>query len=206
MSSELGGKLRQRGLTEPAGEFETAPSRGDGVGERRAEMAGLPKARISLALWNLRSIHNVASILRTADGFAVDTVYFIGTTPHPTLKRDSRLSHVRTKMDRVFAKTSLGAEKSLNLLRYDCLEEALATIDKPTQIIALEQSPDSHVLPDLPKLKDDVLLIIGEERHGLPPEILKLCDSSIEIKMQGIKESLNVSVATGIALYSISQS
>ena len=158
---------------------------------------------ISLALWNLRSIYNVASILRTADGFGVDNVFFIGTTPHPTLKHDPRLPHVRTKMDRVFAKTSLGAEKSLNLARYDTLEAVIATLSKNTQILALEQSKNSHILPSLPELQPEILLIIGEERHGLPPEIIKQASNSIEIKMRGQKESLNVSVATGIALYTI---
>ena len=159
--------------------------------------------KISLALWNLRSVSNVASILRTADGFGVKSVYFIGTTPHPTLSNDPRLPHIRAKMDRVFAKTSLGAEKHLNLAYYGSVEELQAKLPRPKQIIALEQTQASRVLPDLPKLEDEILLIVGEERNGLPPEITDVCDSCVEIKMRGTKESLNVAVATGIALYAL---
>jgi tRNA G18 (ribose-2'-O)-methylase SpoU len=158
---------------------------------------------ISLALWNLRSVENVASILRTADGFGVQSVYFIGTTPHPTLKNDPRLPHVRAKMDRVFAKTSLGAEQSLALTYCTDFTSLRALLPAQTQIIALEQTKGSHILPNLPQLAPEILLVVGEERHGLPPEVLALADSAIEIPMFGAKESFNVSVATGIALYAL---
>ncbi len=168
--------------------------------------------KISLALWNLRSIENVASILRTADGFGVQAVYFIGTTPYPTLKdasgriNDTRLPHIRALLDKKFAKTSLGAEQNFaenHAFHHDSFADLQRSLPPKTQIIALEQTPKSHVLPDLPKLQSEVLLVIGEERHGLPPEVLSQCNAAIEIPMRGCKESFNVAVATGIALYAL---
>ncbi len=158
---------------------------------------------INLALWNLRSTENVAAILRTADAFAVQTVYFIGDTPHPSLDNDRRLPHVCMKMDRVFAKIALGAEKFLKLAYYEDLDQLLAILEPEVQIVALEQASDSHVLPALPTLKDNVMLIVGEERHGLPQMVLDRTDAIMEIPMLGRKESLNVSVAAGIALYAL---
>ncbi|MCL2038387.1 hypothetical protein FWG86_00565 [Candidatus Saccharibacteria bacterium] len=163
-------------------------------------------------MWNLRSIANVASILRTADCLGIQTVYFIGTTPHPSLPGDPRLPHVRALLDQKFAKTSLGAEKSLNLAYFpdftelqDHLNRASSPKSPQPQILALEQAPGSYHLPDLPQLQDHILLIVGEERHGLPPDLLAKCNATLEIPMLGQKESLNVAVATGIALYALEQ-
>ena len=164
---------------------------------------GTKRPNISLALWNLRSIENVASILRTADGFGVQAVHFIGTTPHPTLENDTRLPHIRALLDKKFAKTSLGAEHNLALNYHDNFSDLQRALPSKTQIIALEQTPKSHILPNLPELQEEVLLVIGEERHGLPPEVLDQCAAAIEIPMFGKKESFNVAVATGIALYAL---
>lgn len=161
------------------------------------------RPKISLVLWNLRSVENVASILRTADGFDVQAVYFIGTTPYPTLENDTRLPHIRAALDRKFAKTSLGAEQNITLAYFPTIMNLLDSPLSDFQIIALEQTPTSVILPAMPGIKNNVLLVVGEERHGLTPEVLALCDASIEIPMYGKKESFNVAVATGIALYAL---
>ncbi|MDR0980039.1 MAG: hypothetical protein LBM12_02730 [Candidatus Nomurabacteria bacterium] len=161
---------------------------------------------ISLALWNLRSTENVASILRTADGFGVANVYFIGTTPYPELPNDPRLPHIRKNMTQKIAKISLGAEQTLTLAHYDDIDKLYKVLPKSTQVIALEQAPNSHILPNLPPLSNEILLVVGEERHGLPSSELYKVSDTVEIPMRGQKESFNVAVATGIALYALTTS
>ena len=154
---------------------------------------------------NIRSTHNIGAILRTADGFGVSHVYCTGYTPYPTLPGDTRLPHLRNKLTGQIHKTALGAETTMPIAQSDDLASTLAAITAAGyQLVALEQSPQAVMLPDFtPPQK--IALLLGEEVHGIPTDLLAKCRAVIEIPMQGKKESFNVSVATGITLYGITQ-
>lgn len=158
---------------------------------------------IVLLLHNIRSIHNVGSIMRTAEGFGLKSVVFSGYTPHPRVENDPRLPHIIEKIERELHKTALDAEKMLSV-RY--CDDPLAVVTEfrqaGYQILALEQSPSSVNLHDF-KLHQPALVILGEEVQGIPPELLTTADVTLEIPMNGQKESFNVSVATGICLYQL---
>lgn len=158
---------------------------------------------IVLLLHNIRSIHNVGSIMRTAEGFGLKSVVFSGYTPHPRVENDPRLPHIIEKIERELHKTALDAEK---LLSVSYCDDPLAVVTEfrqaGYQILALEQSPSSVNLRDF-KLHQPALVILGEEVQGIPPELLTTADVTLEIPMNGQKESFNVSVATGICLYQL---
>jgi 23S rRNA (guanosine2251-2'-O)-methyltransferase len=153
---------------------------------------------------NIRSSHNVGSILRTADGFGVSRVYFTGYSPYPTQPNDTRLPHVRLRVTKDLHKVALGAELHVPNQHHHNVYQLLSDLKEGGyQLVALEQTANSVKLdqftPDGP-----VALLLGEEVHGITKDLLKLCDAAIEIPMNGHKESFNVSVATGIALYQLS--
>ena len=153
---------------------------------------------------NIRSTHNVGAFFRTADGFGVSKIIFSGYTPYPTLEHDTRLPHFADKLTRQIHKTALGAETMVPFERYD--EPPLAELKaQGFAVVGLEQDERSVMLPDY-KVPSKVALLLGNEIDGIYPELRAQCDALIEIPMQGGKESFNVSVATGIALYHLSTS
>ncbi len=159
--------------------------------------------RLVLIVHNIRSTHNVGSILRTADGFGVAHVYFTGYTPYPTQAEDTRLPHIRNKLTEQIHKTALGAELSVPNEHIDNILTLIGALKGAGYAItALEQSENSTPLNKF-KSPEKVALLLGEETKGITPDLLGLCDSTLEIPMSGRKESFNVSVATGIALYQI---
>jgi tRNA G18 (ribose-2'-O)-methylase SpoU len=153
---------------------------------------------------NIRSTHNVGSILRTSDGFGVTKVFCTGYTPYPTLPAETRLDHIHTKLTTQIHKTALGAEATMPVEHFD---EPMPVLTKLKaggyELIALEQSPRAVMLPRFTPQAQKIALLLGEEVHGIPPELLRQCDQIIEIPMRGKKESFNVSVAAGIALYAL---
>ncbi len=154
---------------------------------------------------NIRSTHNVGAILRTADGFGVTNVFLTGYTPYPTLPGDARLPHLRDKLTAQIHKTALGAEATMPITQSDDLAPVLTQLKKDGyNIAALEQSPKSVPLPNFVATGDTALLL-GEEVNGILPELLAQCNTIVEIPMHGKKESFNVSVAAGIAMYVLSQ-
>lgn len=148
---------------------------------------------------NIRSTHNVGSIFRTCEGFGVSKIILSGYTPYPVVPSDSRLPHIREKLTSQIHKTALGAEE---MIPFEYQEQTdLAALKKDGyRIVGLEQNTRSVMLPDY-KVPEKVVLLLGEEVHGVTEDLLGQCDDLIEIPMQGRKESFNVSVATGIALY-----
>ena len=151
---------------------------------------------------NIRSTHNVGSIFRTCEGFGVSRVLLTGYTPYPLLKNDSRLPHVSEKLTAQIHKTALGAETMVPF-EYQEHPDLGALARDGYEIVALEQSPTSINLRDY-HAPQKLALLLGEEVHGIPNELLKQCPTILEIPMVGTKESFNVSVATGIALYALS--
>lgn len=158
---------------------------------------------IALILDNIRSAHNVGAILRSADVFAVSTIYSVGITPYPAIKNDTRLPHIREKNTILIAKTALGAERTINLEHYDVIEDIVDKLKKKGwYVFGLEQHNDSIPIGEA-IIEGSTAIIIGNEVNGLESKTIALCDKIIEIPQFGKKESLNVSVATGIALYQI---
>lgn len=142
-----------------------------------------------LILPDIRSGHNVGAMFRTVDAAGVDKIYLCGYTvqpPHPQLD-----------------KVSLGAEKWIpwehRAQTWRLLKELK---EKGYNIVALEQTKQSvNIFKWKPKFP--LALILGNEVRGVSSGLLKYCDTTVEIPMRGKKESLNVSVAAGIALYAI---
>jgi 23S rRNA (guanosine2251-2'-O)-methyltransferase len=150
---------------------------------------------------NLRSAHNVGSLLRTAEGLGVVRVWLSGYSPYPLAQHDERLPHLAQKIDRQIQKTALGAGKFVNW-RYESDITKLITElhGEDFTIAALEQAPGAIKLPDF-KPPDKLAIIVGREVEGIEPEILELCDVMLEIPMLGRKESFNVAQAAAMALY-----
>lgn len=150
---------------------------------------------------NLRSCHNVGSLLRTAEGLGVAQVLCTGYTPYPLQKDDPRLPHEAQKLHKQISKTALGAEDTQS---WEHAEDIFAVIDRFRQedyvICALEQTPSSIALPTF-ATPDKLVLIIGREVEGLEPAVLEACDIHLEIPMFGQKESFNVVQAAAMALY-----
>lgn len=156
---------------------------------------------VVLLAHNLRSTHNVGSLLRTAEGLGVKKVYFTGYTPYPLIDNDTRLPHESAKLSKQIHKTALGAENSILWEQNSDIETVIEDLKEQSySITGLEQLPNSTKLNDYRPPKN-VALILGREVEGLEPEVAKLCDTIIEIPMRGKKESFNVVQAAAIALY-----
>ena len=161
-----------------------------------------------VVLHNIRSCYNVGAILRTAEGLGLKKVVLSGYTP--TVQDTNLLPHMREKLDREIHKTALGAE---NMLRI-CIPESISALLGSFrvlgwQIVGLENNISRRPIYKLnePKLKEvlsqKIVLVLGEEVNGINPELYDLIDLFVEIPMRGKKESFNVSVAAGIAMYGI---
>jgi len=152
----------------------------------------LSQCEILPVLDNIRSVYNVGSIFRTANGFGVTQIVLGGITPTP--------DHPR------FAKTSLGAELSI---QWEYVRNTPSFISKlkedDYQIICLEKTTESILLEDLPKcqLTKKLALVVGNEKMGVDPQIMRSGDFLCAIPMLGTKESHNVCVAFGIALFQL---
>ncbi len=149
------------------------------------------KKELYVLLDNIRSLHNVGSIFRTCDGAGVKKVFLCGQTGYPPREE--------------IHKTAIGAEKTVEWAYYIDALDCIAELKKRgIELVALEQSKGSV---DYKKYKPNgpVCLVVGHEIEGVSDEILKACDKAIEIPMHGQKQSLNVSVAFGIAIYDLSE-
>lgn len=150
-----------------------------------------------LVLDNLRSVHNVGSIFRTANAAGVEKIYLCGTTPTPLDRR----GHKRKD----FAKVALGAEDSV---LWEYAESSPSCVEKlkseGVYLIALEHDKHSvdYKTVDVSE-KEQVAFIVGGEVEGIMHEVIQRADIIAEIPMLGTKESLNVTIALGIALYRI---
>lgn len=159
---------------------------------------------ITVIAHNIRSAHNVGSIFRTCEGFGVKKIILSGYTPYPTLPNDTRLPHISEKLTKQIHKTALGAEVMVSFEHYDNIVTWLDENSRhdPLPIVALEQHTNSIRLQDF-RPPARLALLLGEEVHGIAPELLSYCETVLEIPMHGDKESFNVSVASGIALYAL---
>lgn len=170
---------------------------------------------IYLILDNIRSRENVGSIFRTADGAGVKKIFLCGITPKPCTKAPfvhpvyniqsvqwAPLYSDRQQLDKI-SKTALGAEKWVPWeYRCDTWRVIMELKKSGVFVLGLENTKDAENIfmlrSSIPK---HLALVLGNEVRGLSSAILKKCDKIITIPMYGRKESLNVAVATGIALY-----
>ena len=161
--------------------------------------------KLAVIAHNMRSIHNVGSLLRTADGLGVDLVCLSGYTAYPAKDNDERLPHLAKKLDSQIHKTALGAEHSVKWRHEDTLEQAVQKLKEDGyKIVALEQNDKSILLSEYTNRPDNIALLLGSEREGLSKEELEYADQIIEIPMKGSKESFNVVQAAAICLYTVS--
>jgi len=152
------------------------------------------KPEIAVLLHNVRSTHNVGSIFRTADAAGVSHVYLSGYTPTPI----DRFGRPRKDV----TKTALGAESSVPWTYDKHPAPRIARLRSlGWRIIGVEQDVRS-LNYRTQRFDTDTLFILGNEVRGLSRPLRELCDALIEIPMRGKKESLNVSVAAGIVLFS----
>ena len=146
-----------------------------------------------IILPNIRSSFNVGSIFRTADAVGISKIFLVGYTPCPYDKFK--------RPNKEIAKTALGAEKTVEWEHADDIFPLLEQLKKDGfQIIAVEQAENSVDYKTV-NLKDKNVFMFGSEVCGLEKEILEKCEIVAEIPMLGEKESLNVSVSVGVALF-----
>ena len=157
--------------------------------------------KIVLIAHNLRSTHNVGSLLRTAEGLGVAYVYLTGYTPFPVAENDPRLPHLANKINKQIAKTALGAERLASWNHFENIKDVITKLKNDGfTICALEQTSGSIELPSY-KVPAKIAIIVGREVEGIEPEVLDLCDKTLEIPMFGQKESFNVVQAAAMALF-----
>jgi tRNA G18 (ribose-2'-O)-methylase SpoU len=148
------------------------------------------KFPIVLIIENIRSNYNVGSIFRTADSANIEAIYICGYSPTP----------YKTEVE----KTALGATKTVPWKYFNSIEEPINELKSRGYSIAALEICDKSI--DYRKVKIDcypLALILGNEIIGVSDDALSICDFAIEIPMYGLKHSLNVSVATGIAIYEL---
>jgi 23S rRNA (guanosine2251-2'-O)-methyltransferase len=150
---------------------------------------------------NIRSTHNVGAIFRTSEGFGVHKIILSGYTPFPAIPHDPRLPHIAQKLTAQIHKTALGAETIVPFEHQDTPDVATLKAEG-YRIVGLEQDSRSVMLPNY-QPPQKIALLLGEEVEGIEASLRSTCDDLIEIPMHGQKESYNVSVATGIALYAL---
>lgn len=165
----------------------------DEISLNRASLDNLSKVRklpVYVVLHNIRSNYNVGSIFRSSDGAMIEKLFLCGYTPHPPRKE--------------ILKTALGATESVN---WEYTKNTLDVIKQikslGLKIVALELTDRSIPYYDFNKIDFPICLVVGNEISGVSQEILDHCDYAIEIPQYGIKQSLNVAVAYGIAIFKL---
>ena len=150
-----------------------------------------PKLPVVIVLDNIRSLHNVGSIFRTADAFNLEAIFLCGITATPPHREIHR--------------TALGATESVEWSYFQNTVEAVDHLRKRGyQIVAIEQTDQSIPLSEFtPKPGKSLALIFGNEVKGVSEEVLTLITQAIEIPQYGTKHSLNVSVSAGIVIWEV---
>ncbi len=153
------------------------------------EIKNIPRIPVSFLVENVRSVHNVGAIFRTADGIGAEKIYLTGYTAYPP-RND-------------LSKVALGAEQSVPWEQYDNpLEISEFIKSQGIQLIGLEQTRSSPSIYEY-NWGFPVCVVLGNEVTGVSDELLNACDICLEIPMRGVKQSLNVSVAAGVVGYEI---
>jgi 23S rRNA (guanosine2251-2'-O)-methyltransferase len=154
------------------------------------EFKNSTKIPLTVVLDNIRSLHNIGSVFRTADAFLIEKIILCGVScqpPHPELH-----------------KTALGAEDSVDWVYMESTLEAVQELQKNDYFVyAVEQAHESVSLYDLSlNTMNKYAIVLGNEVKGVQQSVVDICDACLEIPQFGTKHSLNVSVASGIVLWS----
>lgn len=149
----------------------------------------IAKLPLVIVLDNIRSMHNVGSVFRTADAFLVEKIILCGITPCPP--------------HRDIHKAALGATESVDWQYYQSVTEAVTDLKTlEYEVLVVEQTTDSQPIVDYDILSEKkYALILGNEVEGVSDEVLSRCDGFLEIPQMGTKHSLNVSVCGGIVIW-----
>jgi 23S rRNA (guanosine2251-2'-O)-methyltransferase len=146
------------------------------------------KNKIIIVLDNVRSLHNVGSVFRTADAFLIEEIFLCGVTGTPPNKE--------------IEKTALGAADTVKWSHYKNTSEAINALrQKSYRIYAVEQAEKSIPLNQFQAAVEKIALVFGNEVYGVEQEIVDACDEVIEIPQLGTKHSLNIAVSVGVVLW-----
>lgn len=157
----------------------------------KAEFLSAEKTRVVLVLDNVRSMHNVGSVFRSADAFLVEALCLCGLTATPP--------------HREIQKTALGATETVKWEHFAATTEAVQQLrSKGYRVYAIEQAEGSISLEDFrPGKEEPTALVFGNEVEGVQQAVIDLCDGCIEIPQFGTKHSFNISVTAGIVLWDL---
>ncbi|TQN30234.1 SpoU rRNA methylase family protein [Haloactinospora alba] len=166
-------------------------------------MSTLQQHSIVAIAHNLRSVHNVGALLRTSEVFALEKVYVTGFSPYPTYPGDDRSAKLQAQQTRRMAKAAAGAEQTMPFERHEDVCALLDALREEGYAIAgLEIDPEATELAEYAP-REKVALLLGDEVAGIDSALRERCDLLLQIPTFGKKETLNVSVAAGIALYTL---
>ena len=154
---------------------------------RQQNNHGKLKIPMVVVLNNIRSLHNVGSIFRTADGAGVEKIWLCGLTGHPPRNE--------------IKKTALGAEMYIPWEYREDVVSVLTQLKKDQYLIVVLEQTDSSIAYDQFIPQFPLCLVIGNEIEGADSSLLPLCDKAVEIEMDGVKNSLNAAVAFGVVAY-----
>ena len=149
------------------------------------------KTPLVLVLDDIRSLHNIGSVFRTADAFLIEKIILCGITATPPNKE--------------IHKTALGATETVNWEHHENILEIITNLKKENIItLAIEQVESAVFLQDFKIDKNQkYALIFGNEVYGVAQEAVAICDGCIEIPQLGTKHSLNISVSAGIVVWDL---
>ncbi|OQA03471.1 MAG: tRNA (guanosine(18)-2'-O)-methyltransferase [bacterium ADurb.Bin400] len=157
------------------------------VGRRQSAPKFTPDKEIYLVLDNIRSMHNVGAIFRTADGAGITRLFLCGITATPPRKE--------------IEKTALGTTEHVKWqYTNNTLDIVMRLKSQGAYIIGLEQTDESILFDDF-VYPSPTAIILGNEITGIDKNVLTMCDRTVEIPMRGIANSLNVATAAGIIAY-----
>ena len=155
-----------------------------------ADFKVAPKKPIVVVMDQIRSMHNVGSVFRTADAFLINGICLCGFTPQPP--------------HRDIHKTALGATDSVDWMYYEQTTQAVHELKaQGYKVYAIEQTEGSIPLNTFEKSDSPIALVFGNEVDGVDAEVIALCDGVIEIPQWGMKHSLNISVAAAVVLWEL---
>ena len=146
------------------------------------------KKPLVVVMDNIRSMHNVGSVFRTADAFLISGICLCGFTPQPP--------------HRDIHKTALGATDSVDWVYYEhTVDAVLALKERGYKVLAIEQTEGSILLNAYEHTNTPKAFVFGNEVDGVSDEVIQVCDGVIEIPQWGMKHSLNISVAAAVVLW-----
>ena len=146
------------------------------------------KKPLVVVMDNIRSMHNVGSVFRTADAFLINGICLCGFTPQPP--------------HRDIHKTALGATDSVDWMYYENTVDAVLDLkSRGYKILAIEQTEGSILLHQYGHSNTPTAFVFGNEVDGVSDEVIKACDGVLEIPQWGMKHSLNISVAAAVVLW-----